>query len=532
MNPTYELLGHSLIAGEAVVGNENTIAGRNPATNETLSPSYSLVSAEQVSSATEAAHEAFDSFSALEPETHAIFLEQIATNIENAGEDIVQRAVAETGLSETRLQGELKRTSNQFRLFASVVRDGTHLGVRVDPAMPDREPAPRVDIRQRKVPLGPVAVFGASNFPLAFSTGGGDTASALAAGCPVIFKAHNAHPGTAELVGHAINAAVKQSNLHPGVFSLIYGPGNAVGQALVADPAISAVGFTGSRNGGQALMKVAAERTVPIPVYAEMSSINPVYVFAGALQSNVRGLAEAYVQSVTGSSGQLCTQPGIVFVPNSDEGTAFVDATDDLMSQESGQTMLTREIYDSWISKVETLSNQHGVRAAGQGQQGECENAPAPAVFEANIETFIDNPLLHEEIFGAASLMLRYDTLEQLNQASQVLEGQLTATLQLSESDYGQAARLLPVLEKKAGRLLVNGWPTGVEVGHAMVHGGPYPASSNSRTTSVGSLAIDRFLRPVAYQNLPQELLPAPVKSENPWSLVRLVDGKVKKAGE
>src|SRR5699024_2220858 len=321
-------------------------------------------------------------------------------------------------LSQGRLQGELKRTTNQFRLFASVVRDGNHLGVRIDPAIPEREPAPRVDIRQRKIPLGPVAVFGASNFPLAFSTGGGDTASALAAGCPVVFKAHNAHPGTSELVGQAISLAVKHTNLHPGVFSLLYGPGNAVGQSLVADPAITAVGFTGSRSGGQALIKTAAERTIPIPVYAEMSSINPVYIFPGALQKNTRDLAEGYVQSVTGSSGQLCTQPGIVFVPNSQTGTNFAETTAELISNEAGQTMLTQGIYESWVSKAKVLSDQHGVQAVGAGRDGDGKNAPAPAVFEASIQSFIDNPVLHEEIFGAASLILRYDSVEELLQAS------------------------------------------------------------------------------------------------------------------
>jgi len=531
-NFTYELLGNSLIAGESVPGNEQTLTAWNPATNEAIMPTYSLVSVEQVSLATGAAEEAFDSFRALEPQAHADFLEQIATNIDDVGEVIVERAIQETGLSQGRLQGELKRTTNQFRLFASVVRDGNHLGVRIDPAIPEREPAPRVDIRQRKIPLGPVAVFGASNFPLAFSTGGGDTASALAAGCPVVFKAHNAHPGTSELVGQAISLAVKHTNLHPGVFSLLYGPGNAVGQSLVADPAITAVGFTGSRSGGQALIKTAAERTIPIPVYAEMSSINPVYIFPGALQKNTRDLAEGYVQSVTGSSGQLCTQPGIVFVPNSQTGTNFAETTAELISNEAGQTMLTQGIYESWVSKAKVLSDQHGVQAVGAGRDGDGKNAPAPAVFEASIQSFIDNPVLHEEIFGAASLILRYDSVEELLQASRSLEGQLTATLQLSETDYETSATLLPILEQKAGRLLVNGWPTGVEVGHAMVHGGPYPASSDSRTTSVGTLAIDRFLRPVAYQNMPPQLLPQPVQSGNPWSLARLVDGKIKKAGE
>lgn len=526
------LKGHSIIAGETVPGTGGTAHGWNPATNETLEPAYTLLETDQLAAATQAAEEAFESFRSLEPETHAGFLDSIAENIEARGDAIVNRAMTETGLPEARLRGELGRTTNQLRLFATVVRAGNHHGVRVDPALPDRTPMPRADIRQRKIPLGPVAVFGASNFPLAFSTAGGDTASALAAGCPVVFKAHNAHPGTGELVAQAIVQAVKDAGLHPGVFSLVYGPGASIGQALVSDPVISAVGFTGSRGGGTALMEAAARRPVPIPVYAEMSSINPVFLFEGALSGDITALAEAYVGSVVGSSGQLCTQPGLVFAPKSEAGDAFAAAVAPAVAKQAGQTMLTSGIYDSWVQGVEALSSQDGVSALGRGSDGDTEHAPAPAVFEASVQALRENPVLHEEIFGAASLVVRYDSIEELIELATGLEGQLTATLHLTDEDYADAQQLLPTLERKAGRVLVNGWPTGVEVGHAMVHGGPYPATSDSRTTSVGTLAIERFLRPVAYQNLPEELLPAPLKQDNPWALTRLVDGVVTKAGE
>lgn len=527
---TSTLTGESIIAGRSVAGTGRAVTGFDPSTDEALEPSYTLIDESQLAEATAAAAEAHASFSQLDPETHAAFLEQIATNIEARGAEITARAMAETGLPEARLVGERGRTVNQLRLFAAVVRQGDFRGARLDTPDPQRSPLPKPDVRQRRIPLGPVAVFGASNFPLAFSTAGGDTASALAAGCPVVFKAHNAHPGTSELVGRAIAEAVAAFDLHPGVFSLIYGPGASIGQALASDPAIRAVGFTGSRAAGVSLMKAAAAREVPIPVYAEMSSINPVFLFEGALSGGaeaVGNLATAYLTSVTGSSGQLCTAPGLVFVPVGAAGDAFVAAVADAAAGFSGQTMLTKSIADSWNSGVEQLGAQAGVEVVGRGTVGDGANAPAPTVFSATTAQFLDNPVLHEEIFGAASLVIRYDGIDDLIAAAGRLEGQLTATLHLTEADHETARPLVPVLEQKVGRILAGGWPTGVEVGHAMVHGGPFPATSDSRTTSVGTLAIERFLRPVAYQNLPEGLLPAPVQAANPWSLNRRVDGAV-----
>ncbi len=527
------LNGHSLIAGRPVAGDGKTAHGCNPANNERLEPAYTLLTEEQLATATAAAAAAYPSFSTLDPETHAGFLEAIADNIEAIGEELITRAGLETGLPAARLKGERARTAGQLRLFAAVVRQGDFRGVRVDPALPDRAPLPRADIRQRQIPLGPVAVFGASNFPLAFSTAGGDTASALAAGCPVVFKAHNAHPGTGELVGQAIVKAVKDFGLHPGVFSLIYGPGSSIGQALVADPAIKAVGFTGSQSAGIALMRTAAARPEPIPVYAEMSSLNPVFVFPGAIAGSaedIDGLASQYVAAVTGSSGQLCTSPGLLFAPTGAAGDKLAAAVGRAVSASAGQTMLTAGIAGSWRAGAEALGSADNVSVLGHGAEGATENAPAPAIFGTGVGEFVSNPVLHAEVFGAASLVIRYSDTEELIDAASRLEGQLTASLQLTAADYPAAAPLVPVLEQKVGRIIVNGWPTGVEVGHAMVHGGPFPATSDTRTTSVGSLAINRFLRPVAYQNLPQELLPAPLRDGNPWRLNRRVDGVVEAA--
>lgn len=525
--------GHSLIAGQPVVGGGKTAFGFNPATNEQLDPAYSLITEEQLTTATSAAAAASPSFSTLDPAAHAAFLDAIADNIEAIGDELIIRAGQETGLPAARLTGERARTTGQLRLFATVVRQGDFRGVRIDPALPERTPLPRADIRQRQIPLGPVAVFGASNFPLAFSTAGGDTASALAAGCPVVFKAHNAHPGTSELVGQAIAKAVDDAGLHPGVFSLIYGPGASIGQALVADPDIKAVGFTGSQAAGIALMNTAAARPEPIPVYAEMSSLNPVFVFDGALSGSaeqIDALAAAYVTAVTGSSGQLCTSPGLLFAPAGELGDKLAAAVGRAVSACAGQTMLTEGIARSWNAGAEAMGSADGVTVVGQGTAGPTENAPAPTIFGTQVRDFVTNHVLHQEIFGAASLVIRYSSTAELLEAIGRLEGQLTASLQLTEADYATAAPLIPALEQKVGRIIVNGWPTGVEVGHAMVHGGPFPATSDSRATSVGTLAINRFLRPVAYQNLPQELLPTALQDSNPWQLNRRIDGEMQQA--
>jgi alpha-ketoglutaric semialdehyde dehydrogenase len=477
-----------------------------------------------VAAATAAAAEAFAAYRATTPEERSAFLEAVAAEIESDKDAIIPEAVRESGLPEGRITGEVGRTTGQLRMFAGVVRQGDHLGVRIDPALPDRTPLPRADIRQRMVPLGPVAVFGASNFPLAFSTAGGDTASALAAGCPVVVKGHPAHPVTGTLVARAITRAVERSGLPAGTFSFVLG-GIETGQELVADPRIAAVGFTGSRGGGLSLVRAAAERDVPIPVYAEMSSINPVVVLPGALEGDVAALAQAYVGSLTLGSGQFCTNPGLLFLPSGERGDAFLRVAGEAVAAASGQTMLTPGIAEAYRSGTATLRDVAGVRVVAQGTEAG-DLAPAPQVVETGA---LEHPVT-DEVFGASGVVVRYDDVAALLPRLEALEGQLTATVHMdpaTDADTADAAALLPVLELKAGRVLFNGWPTGVEVGHAMVHGGPYPATSDARSTSVGSLAIERFQRPVAYQDVPAALLPAAVRDDNPWGLRRRVDGEL-----
>lgn len=475
-----------------------------------------------VAAATAAAAEAFAAYRATSPEERSAFLEAVAAEIEADKEAIIVEAVRESGLPEGRITGEVGRTTGQLRMFAGVVAQGDHLGVRIDPALPERTPLPRADIRQRMVPLGPVAVFGASNFPLAFSTAGGDTASALAAGCPVVVKGHPAHPVTGTLVARALTRAVERSGLPAGTFSFVLG-GIETGQELVADPRITAVGFTGSRGGGLALVKAAAAREVPIPVYAEMSSINPVVVLPGALaDSDTTAFAQAYVGSLTLGSGQFCTNPGLLFLPSGEEGDAFLRAAGEAVAGATGQTMLTPGIAEAYRSGTATLRDATGVRVVAEGSAAG-DLAPAPLVVETSV---LDHPVT-DEVFGASGVVVRYDDVTDLLPRLEGLEGQLTATVHATDADTDAAAALLPVLEARAGRILFNGWPTGVEVGHAMVHGGPFPATSDSRTTSVGSLAIERFQRPVAYQDVPAALLPDAVSDANPWGLRRRIDGEL-----
>ena len=520
------LTGHSIIAGQGTPGSAGTFRAVDPATGDEIGPEVSTLSTQQLTSATRAAAEAFPVFRATSPNDRASFLEAIAEEIEAIGDALIETAHAESGLPVARLTGERGRTCGQLRLFAQVVRAGDHLGVRIDPALPDRTPLPRPDLRQRMIALGPVAVFGASNFPLAFSTAGGDTASALAAGCPVVVKAHNAHPGTAELVGRAITVAAERTGMPTGVFSLVFGQGNETGAALVSDPAIAAVGFTGSRAGGLALVAAAAARPQPIPVYAEMSSVNPVVVLPGAIEGErAWDLGTAYVGSLTLGSGQFCTNPGLLFLPAGEAGDRFVDGVAAAVREATGQTMLTSGIHDHFEAGTERLGATGDVTTVAVGSEGEGANAPAPVVFAAEIAQFVGDDSLAGEVFGAAGLIVRYEEVASLAAALGRLEGQLTATLHGAETDYDAARTLLAVLETRAGRVLWGGWPTGVEVAHAMVHGGPFPATSDSRSTSVGTLAIERFQRPVCYQDLPEALLPDALRDDNPWGLVRRLDG-------
>ncbi|PXX96261.1 aldehyde dehydrogenase (NADP(+)) [Halomonas sp. LBP4] len=516
--------GTLLLGQQAVTGTRGEIRAIDPSSGEALEPIYRGGGEFEVARACELAEEAFAGYRESSLEARATFLETVAGEIEALGDALIERAMAETGLPRARLEGECGRTCGQLRLFASVVRAGEWLDVRLDPALPERAPMPRVDLRQRHVALGPVAVFGASNFPLAFSVAGGDTASALAAGCPVVVKAHSAHPGTSELVGRAVQQAVAQCGLPEGVFSVLFGSGKEIGQALVADPRIQAVGFTGSRSGGLALMATAQARPQPIPVYAEMSSINPVFLLPEALATRGAEIAEGFVGSVNMGAGQFCTNPGLVIGVKGAALDAFVAAAGEAVRGSAAQTMLTPGIYAAYGDGVSQLAGE--AREIARGPAGEGPHPCQTALFAARGADFLNSEALQAEVFGAASLVIECDDLDQVKAVAEHLEGQLTATLQLDDGDVEAARTLLPVLERKAGRVLANGWPTGVEVCHAMVHGGPFPATSDSRTTSVGSAAIQRFLRPVCYQNLPADLLPEALKDGNPLGVTRLVDGK------
>lgn len=507
-----------------------TFAAIDPATNEPLEPRFSNAGPQEAAEAAALAEEAFEPFRAAPLEQRARLLEAIAANIEALGEALITRTMQETGLPQARLEGERARTAGQLRLFAALVRKGDFLGVRIDPALPERKPLPRPDLRQRKVPLGPVAVFGASNFPLAFSVAGGDTASALAAGCPVIVKGHPAHPGASELVAGAIAAAVKSCGLPGGVFSLLSGASHDLGAALVSDPRVKAVGFTGSRAGGLALMRIAQARPEPIPVYAEMSAINPVVLLPHALKARAGALAEAFVASLTMGAGQFCTNPGLVLAIESEALDAFTEAAMRALEAAPPGLMLTPGIHDAYVRGVAAMGARECVQTRVLGGASEEVNRGRAALFSVSAADFAKDEALGAEVFGASSLIVRCQGEDDLAATLAQLEGQLTATLHLDAADTALAQRLVPILERKAGRILANGWPTGVEVCHAMVHGGPFPATSDARGTSVGTLAIERFLRPVCYQALPEALLPAELRDDNPLHLTRLIDGDIKLA--
>jgi NADP-dependent aldehyde dehydrogenase len=523
-----QISGKLLLGGDAVQGTAETFRAFNPSTTELMEPEFYGASVEQVDAVCKLAAQAFDTYRNTSLEERATFLEAVAQAIMDLGDALIERTVAESGLPRPRIEGERGRTVGQLRLFATVVRQGLWISPILDSALPDRTPLPRPDLRHRKIPLGPVAVFGASNFPLAFSVAGGDTASALAAGCPVVAKAHPSHPGTSELVGRAIQKAVADCKLPAGVFSMVTGPGNAVGEALAAHPAITAIAFTGSRRGGLALAAIAARRPVPVPMYAEMSSVNPVFLLPGALGGDVAALAQGFADSATLGAGQFCTQPGIVFALKGAGFDRFEQAVIEKFSAKGFSTMLNQGIHSAYQQGVRGFEGHDGVTLIGRGQtppNGQC--AAVPALFKTTAATFLKDHHLSEEVFGPSSLLVACDNTQQMLDLAESLEGQLTATLHMTAADTTFAKSLVSILERKAGRILVNGFPTGVEVSYAMVHGGPYPATSNDRHTSVGATAIDRFLRPVCYQNFPAELLPESLADANPLHLWRLQDGKL-----
>ena len=514
------LTGKNLVAGEWRSG-AHSYTAMAAASGTALAPAYAEASADDVADACAAAAAAQATYTALPLSDRAAFLRAIAAHIEALGDELTERAMLETGLPEARLVGERGRTVGQLRLFAEEVENGGWQGLRIDHALRERTP-PKPDLRMRKVPLGPVAVFGASNFPLAFSVAGGDTASALAAGCCVVVKGHPAHPGTSELVAGALLAAIREMGLPEGVFSLLGGTDHALGETLVKDPRIAAVGFTGSRAGGLALMQHAAARPVPIPVYAEMSSVNPVLLLPHRLEEAAEALASAYVGSLTLGAGQFCTNPGIVLVSAGAAADRFIAAVGAALAPIAAQTMLTAGIlqaYESGIAAITALGARLvGTGAAGNGPCGQAH------VFAVSGADFRRQPALGHEVFGPVSIIVTCTDLDEMAAILAAMEGQLTATLHMAAPDYPAARELLPILEARAGRIIANGWPTGVEVTHAMVHGGPFPATSDGRSTSVGTLAIERFLRPVCYQDMPAALLPKALL-DGPSGVLRRIDG-------
>ena len=517
-----EIIGHHYISGARSAAGSITLHSYDASTGEALPYSFMQATVEEVDAAAQAAAAAYPAFRNLPAIRRAEFLEAIAMQLEALDDEFVALVTRETALPTGRIQGERSRTSHQMRLFAQVLRRGDFYGARIDRALPERQPLPRVDLRQYRIGVGPVAVFGASNFPLAFSTAGGDTAAALAAGCPVVFKAHSGHMATAERVADAIIRAAEQTDMPKGVFNMLYGAG--VGEALVKHPAIQAVGFTGSLKGGRALCDLAAARPQPIPVFAEMSSINPVLVLPGALQVRGENIAGELVASVVQGCGQFCTNPGLVVGMRSPHFSAFIAQLSALMAEQPAQTMLNAGTLGSYEKGVQALIDHPGItRLTGQDQHG---NQARPQLFKADVSLLLrGDPLLQEEVFGPTTIVVEVADKAELRQALNSLHGQLTATLIGETQDLQEHADLLVLLEQKVGRVLFNGYPTGVEVCDAMVHGGPYPATSDARGTSVGSLAIERFLRPVCYQNCPDALLPDALKNANPLGIARLVDG-------
>ena len=499
---------------------------RNPATGESLEPAFHSATESDVHHAALLARQAAPTLAASSGSQRAELLRRIADKLLDAQPVIVERATLETSLPLARLNGEMGRTVTQLRLFADLVAEGSWVEARIDEAQPERQPAPRPALRSMLRPLGPVVVFGASNFPLAFSVAGGDTAAALAAGCPVLVKAHPAHPGTSELVAHLICQAVAELGLPAGTFAHLADSGFQVGAALVRHPAVKAVAFTGSTAGGQALMRLAAERPEPIPCFTEMGSVNPVFLLPRAMHTRAAAIAGGLAASFTLGSGQFCTKPGIIFLPQ-DAPEAFWQSLHAAVLALPHMGMLTATIAARFHQAVAARAEAVSVYAQSATLPGHGSQAATthPTVFRLTLADFLAHPELQEEIFGPTLLLVTYSSADQLSAAALQLHGQLTATLHADESDFALAAPLLAALETRAGRLVWNGYPTGVEVSHAMVHGGPFPATSDSRFTSVGTASILRFVRPVCFQDIPDPLLPPALQSANPLGIERLVNG-------
>jgi NADP-dependent aldehyde dehydrogenase len=517
-----ELKGTSFIGFVRGSEGSETFTAFDPTNGNAVQPQFHSASASELNRAAFLADEARLLYGNLPGRDRAKFLRKIADNIEALGDSLIERASLETSLPNARFVGERARTCGQLRAFADLLDEGSWVDARIDHAIPDRTPVPKPDVRSMLRPIGPVTVFCASNFPLAYSVAGGDTASALAAGCPVIVNAHTAHPGTAELTAIAVSNAAKQCGMPEGTFSLLFSSGYEIGQALVKHPAIRAVGFTGSRRGGRALMDIAAARPEPIPVYAEMSSVNPTFILPSAVKERGDAIVAGLHASVTGGAGQFCTKPGLVFVPN--DADVFVSKMRGLMTATEPAPLLTRGIRDSYNKGNEHREGEVEV-AAANNRSGLAGFAVNPSIFETSAVSYLERPDLNEEIFGPTALLIKSDSHEELLSIAHSLEGQLTASVHGTEKDLSEYADLIQVLETKVGRLIFNGFSTGVEVCPSMVHGGPYPATSDGRSTAVGTRAIRRFSRYVCYQNFPDSALPDELKESNPIQIARLVDG-------
>jgi NADP-dependent aldehyde dehydrogenase len=491
----------------------------DPKKNETLPEQFSIASEEDVDRALEKAQSAFLKYRHVSGTKKAAFLDRIAEEIMALGDELVERASAESGLPTGRIEGERGRTCNQLKMFAELLREGSWVDARIDTGEPD--------VRRMLFPLGPVAVFGASNFPLAFSTAGGDTASALAAGCPVVVKGHESHPGTNELVAGAIVKAAKDTDMPDGVFSSLNG-GPEVGGMVVKHPLTKAVGFTGSFGGGKAIYDMAQQRDEPIPVYAEMGSINPVFLLDSKLSTSAEDLAEEYAGSVFLGVGQFCTKPGLIVGKSGSNLDKFKNALTEKLKENDPGCMLSPKISDGYRKQRSKMLSQSGIEilAAPADEQ---ETRGSAAVATTTADNFLSNPTLHEEVFGPYTLIISCENDQQMRDVASALEGQLTVTLIGNEDELVDHRDLLDTCREKAGRVIFNGVPTGVRVCHAMHHGGPFPATTDSKFTSVGTTAIERFVRPITFQDCPDELLPDELKTENPLNIHRIVDGKLDK---
>lgn len=520
-----KLTGNLIIGAHDVPATEGTMKALNPATNTLIEPDFALGGVAQVHRAATLADEAFDSYSHTSLAGRAAFLESIADNLEAVRKELAARAALETGLPQAQLEAEATRAATQFRQFAEVVRKGRFLQLAIDPAQPDRQPRPRMDHRLQKMAIGPVAIFGASNFPIAYSVAGGDTASALAAGATVILKAHNAHPGASEIQARAIQKAVQDHGLHEGVFSMVRGTGNTIGEALADHPLVKAVTFTGSEQGGMALYRRAQLRPDPIPVFTEMTSINPTFILPDALAERGAQIGDGFIERMLVNVGQACLRPALLIAIQGAGLEALRDAMAKRVTEASARTMLTPGIHASYLNGLAAMENA-GARRIAEGSTASADFDGQSALLEVEGQRFLSEAVLSQEVFGPSALLVTVEDEAEMLAIARSLKGQLSAALHLEENDLPLARRLLPVLERRTGRIVVNAFAHPQEVTYATVHGGPFPATSDSRFTSVGMTSIERFLRPVAYQGFPDALLPEVLRDFNPLKLPRLVDGQ------